>query len=263
MQLNELVDLVNNTGGFVVDIWIGRRDDLNDWPKGLSPSETEKYYTRAMRNCKGNHIQKISGYTTYEKSLGGSIGKNEFNVVSYGPLLEKKKVTEKIPKTVEGTEIKGFWLWKREVLVEHIEYEDNEKEVYEEQPLSNILNTENNEIAYFVQLTIKSEIRDSKNPKLGRLSPEHPKLTIVGNQRLILNIVGFLKENPNKYMNFVKALLPQSEFPNVNRGIIDISEDFNSIVFLDAENKESFPRRDGYTKVLDHKDYDQGEKIKF
>ncbi|MBU1019875.1 MAG: hypothetical protein KJ847_01565 [Firmicutes bacterium] len=236
MELPDLIERIRKEAGFEVYIWAADRYDLNDWPE--QQNESQDNYTRAVSNLinlnpgKSNFDSFINSTTC--EAIGGFAGfDNDFNVVAYGLFprmgyFEEEELTERyVEKKKKG--FAGFLGFKEWVPVEGIE-KITKLKCYGSIPLSKIVSSQDDGDAYFVRLTIKSDILDAP----GRRMITYPSLTIIGSQDLVKTIVEYLENNPEEYMEFIKSALPAEEFPNVNKGIIDISQPFDRLVFLDA-----------------------------
>ena len=256
LTAEKLAEDVRQEAGFDVFVHaVGREKDLNDF----KPNETNNY-VRAVHNLKNPKPDYGNIIPVYD-SIGGSIGNDnsnsrmtEFDVVAYGPLI-KDKLKETRPERKGG-------MFRKHRFAEHKKVLEIEKNI----PLSDIVDTNSNEQAYFLSLTLRATIYD-RAKRWGHT----PTLTIVGDKQLIETTVKYLKKHPENYMRFIKDVLPENEFPKVNSGIIDKATLGDSIIFLDTNeiygkaktDKEFYEIRDmakGFNGKLKEWVYEMAER---
>jgi hypothetical protein len=231
VQLTELIDAIKKEAGFEVYVHSAGRADLNDW----TPEDADNY-TRAIHNLRNPTPMSISDCEVKD-AIGGIVGcKTDFGVVAYGLLPSAEAHIAQFRHTF----IKTNSLVEANKAAMEVAYKmgtSSEISYKGSQELSQIINTDNKNKAYFVSLTISADIFDV----YGR-GPMPPALTIIGDHELSSEIVEYLENNPQDYMKFIKLVLPQNQFPCVNNGIIARAKPAKSIVFLDA-NKIDKTRR--------------------
>jgi len=224
VQLTELIDAIKKEAGFEVYVHSAGRADLNDW----TPEDADNY-TRAIHNLRNPTPMSISDCEVKD-AIGGIVGcKTDFGVVAYGLLPSAEAHIAQFRHTF----IKTNSLVEANKAAMEVAYKmgaSSEISYNGSQELSQIINTDNKNKAYFVSLTISADIFDV----YGR-GPMPPALTIIGDHELSSEIVEYLENNPQDYMKFIKLVLPQNQFPCVNNGIIARAKPAKSIVFLDAD----------------------------
>ena len=191
-ELSDLVERVRTQAGLQLYAHAFGRRDLND------TREEWLNYVRGVKNLKSNpkfgevFLYYTTAYITgYERE---NLGKA---VVSTGLLLT--------------------WEFARG------EYKtlDAKKDIAN---LSDVVTTDQDAKAHFIRLTINSDILDGGGRGCGL-----PFVTIVADGVLKVEVWNYLMNNPGKYMEFVRGLLPVSEFPNINRGILDVAQPLREI----------------------------------
>ncbi len=118
--------------------------------------------------------------------------------------------------------------------------------------ISDLVNVDTPGMPYFVRLTIRAEIRDAAN----RISPGYPSLTVLADKRLCEDILRYLELNPERYMDFIKQVLPSDKFPKVNKGIIEKAVPSDVIIFLDAGTIDKTQKTRGENYRLENWVYD-------
>ncbi|MBT3941029.1 hypothetical protein HOF46_03310, partial [Candidatus Woesearchaeota archaeon] len=98
--------------------------------------------------------------------------------------------------------------------------------------MDDVLGTSSQEEAYFVEFTLRAYLPDDHQRSA------FARLIIVGEENLIKDVVQYVKEHPADYLRFAKELVPQDQFPNVNKGILDKTPLGDEIVFLDTANMD-------------------------
>ncbi len=213
-DLSPLVKLINREGGFQLLAHAVGRPDLNDGNYGDGSG-----YIRAAHK-----IPQEKSYTPIEYQVQGIVLRiaekcKDSELVVYGQLT--KSVTEKT---------RGFLgMGKKDVSVR------------KRRRLSDILDTTNNDDAYYMRLSVNAVVIDG----VGRSATEvHPSLTIIADKDLIIKTISYLRENPTDYQAFVKRILPNKKYPRVNAGILDRIEPTENLVLFDLDTASDDPNFD-------------------
>jgi len=206
-----LSDRVRKDAGIIVYAHGGERNDLYDLPEGSNPY-TYSDYVRAHRNLRlTSHVQIEDRFVTeiwnsHENNMPASPEVSNYDAVIYGPMENTQ--THHTSKIVKKSGIMGFLGAKQTIQVPY------ERKV--EIPLNTLVNTENTRAACFVEMFIRTQIACAGS-RVGGLGPS---LTVIGDDRIVVDMVEFLKQAPRSYYDLIRGILPQEEFPNVNRGIV-------------------------------------------
>lgn len=216
-SLKDLIERIEKEAGIEVYAHAVGRPDLNDW----LPDESN--YIRAQRNLrnpKPDCYSKIPIHTGHYDSNKERYPKPyEFDFVLYGSIIDEKTISEEV-------EVKEGMLG----LIGLKKSKEVTRTIYEPRALSEVINTDNQNPAYFVSMTIRTDISD----ELGRPC-QYPWVSIVGDKNLISDIVEYLMANPKEYVNFIQNVLPEKEFPIVNKQMVSKIKPSESILFVDVD----------------------------
>ena len=207
-QLMSLVERINKEAGIEVYIH-GDREDLNDWSN--FPDSVRKYnsdprnrikiwsYMRAVRNLRNPETGDASnlGFAVYNITWEQSPSEKSPYVALDVGFLPKVKNMDGANRKIIGGSV----------------------------PLSDLVITDDKDVAYFTRLSMPCAIPD----RGGRGGGGQPTLTIVSNPDLYMALFKYIRRNPQNYMEIVRGVLPVEEFPNVNKGIIDKTHPFDTI----------------------------------
>ncbi|MBW2975010.1 methyltransferase domain-containing protein [Candidatus Woesearchaeota archaeon] len=253
-QRKRLIQRIKEEAGFEVYFHSSYSSRLNDWHDNKGDATN---YIRAVYNLRKPSKGAYSPYMDdiMEKMAGGVPGYDtDFDVVVYGLLPKKTRIKKETGYTRtewEKEKMEGKWgklgLKKKKPVFKK-EYREEDAYI-EPQPLSDLVKTGNDNKAYFVKLTIGAEVRDnSGNPR----ARWFPSLNIAADENLTKGIVDYLMKNPKDYLDFIKEIVPRSEFPNVNKHMIDKAKLHKSIVFLPSDRIDKTRETMGSNKKLEH-----------
>ncbi len=226
-DLDILIHNINEGAGFEVYGW-GATSEINDFEPTVYSN-----YVRAVHNLRdpkpGNTSllsRTIEGHL--DARLPVPFDRVGRDIVTFGKLPREVTSYKKIK--IQRTERRGglLGLLGMEKIVEYQSMEVQQN-YDQKQPvlLSEIVNTDYQQQAYYVQLTISADKTDTT----GRRAC-NPTLTIVGTNALCVDIVTYLYRNPERYNEFLSAVLPSGTFPHVHRELVAQTHTTREIVFL-------------------------------
>ncbi|MFH0884703.1 MAG: hypothetical protein V1861_03255 [Candidatus Micrarchaeota archaeon] len=207
-ETKNLAGKVHLRSGFIVHCHACGRGDLNDHG---GPED----YIRGQKGLKKGKDQAL--HSVSSTAIGHVMSNDmlDIDVAAYGPLSKSHSFIE-----LEKRPVLGFLGFKREV----------QRSMKIPQPLSDFIDTPDEANSGLIQMLIRCrrQIRDDA----GRDTPRPPTLTIVSSLDLCNEIVRYLAINPKEYYELIKAILPESEFPNINKNILSHKMPGSGLVIL-------------------------------
>lgn len=208
-ELQELTRRIKDEGGYKLYVHAYNRRDLNDLH--ITGKGGEEVYVRAIHNLKVPHE-----YLSDDHFIPNP---NKFG----GEYMARKDL---------GFDPVHFGRYRASALAQRRRLLSREVHTLTSRPLNEILKTSKQKMdAYFLNFPIKAEIKDGAGRGVG----EWPLLTIVSDQKLINQTIAFLKRNPRKTLDVARQLLPNEEFPNVNKEILNKANEPEKTIFLDMD----------------------------
>jgi len=253
ITLESLVERIYSEAGFEIFFHVCERPELNDFYIN-SPTKHGSHvnYIRAIYKLK-KPIERI--YSILDQSSGdmrfdvcsrtlqtsylGNIYRisDGFDIVASGQLKPRKETEYTVKKRLSP----GVAFWYKLFRLKTPEESRYEIKYSGDVPLSKLIETSNNEPAYFISMTLRADINDDNNR-----SGEPPKLNIICNRELATAINDFIFENPDRYMDFIRMVLPKEKFPNVRKGIVDKVMSPTKIYFVNTRTIETLIESDSY-----------------
>lgn len=93
-----------------------------------------------------------------------------------------------------------------------------------------VVNSSSEQEAYFARLDINAIVLDRH-----RRDGSNPVLTIVADRESVNQLIDYLKNNPNDYYSVIRMLVPDSKYPQVNKGILQEAKPASRIILLDMD----------------------------
>jgi len=249
-KLKEIADTVRETAGFDVYTHGYGRGDLNDWHDDDGDSTNS---TRASHNLR--NPSKNPGVSDLERNIYHASGghynniENPFESMAYGAFPTPVNETRQRIKT----EIVPRWhrLGSKEKETPHTEIVT----FYDgfPPPLSEVVRTDDVSPAHFIGMAIRANLKDS----VGRPGSNFPTLNIVGNEELAEEIVKYLAEHPEEYNSLIRGILSKEEYPNVNRGILDVVEPGEGLMILNSDDVDVREENSDFFGQLEQRVFDQ------
>lgn len=225
--LTSLTSRINQEAGLEVFL-VEYTKKFNDWPQ--NEAEYTESYVKAIKNRVLEHKDgNIYGTHIHQAIFDKFHNHNNYrdgeknNTIFYG--MFPTYLTIKTPKTRIVKERKLWGLGGTKDVIEHyVDVKSTPGAPLRMLPLTTY--RESDDLAYFAEMTIKS--------LHGYGRGQHPRLTIIGNQKLIEDSVSYLRENPKDYIDFIKGVLPAEEFPKINEGIVKKADSTRGILFVEC-----------------------------
>jgi len=218
-EMKELVEEARRNAAFTIFV-SAFGDSIRDWGDGEDRNPEDSGYI-----CQRRNFGKYQGMGAVEESakviggqqIGSVLGHQEDDFLPNSNVLS----------TDNGSQL------KRDIIA----YGQLGNKTLRES--SSVRNEGSDNLAFFIKMTINSDVRDGKGRPGG-----FPELTLVGDQKMVNKIIEFLWKNPDKYYQFIGDLFTQEEAPKTKGRIIDKAKLTQEIIFLNAGPLQK-ARRDG------------------
>lgn len=199
-QLEHLVERLRKEAGFEVFIHAGgREEELND---GIMLGKGSNVYVRAVHNLRPEFVN-------YSSTSGLMFGSSPVMPTEARLRINADNATELKTENFSERYCVYITLVGRKPPIPD--------KIIPYFTLNEILDTQDNGFAYRIFIYIPADARDA----IGR-GGDFPTITLIAGKDLTERVASHLLNFPQDFEGLIRGLIPEKDYPNVNKNILDI-----------------------------------------